>query len=36
VIGSDKEAHRIKLVSVYADTLKAGLAVLGIHAPDSM
>lgn len=36
VIGSDKEAHRLSLVATYADTLKAGLTVLGIHAPDRM
>ena len=36
VIGSDKEAHRLGLVSTYADTLKAGLTILGIHAPDKM
>lgn len=36
VIGSDKEAHRLSLVATYADTLKAGLAILGIHAPDRM
>ena len=36
VIGSDKEAHRLGLVATYADTLKAGLAILGIHAPDKM
>ena len=33
VVGSDKEAHRIGIVSVYADILKAGLAILGIVAP---
>lgn len=36
VVGDDKEAHRIALVSLYADTLKAGLAILGIDAPDKM
>ena len=36
VVGSDKEAHRAGLVAVYADTLAAGLAVLGIHAPERM
>ncbi len=36
VIGDEKEAHRAGLVKLYADTLKAGLAVLGIHAPDTM
>ena len=36
VIGSDKEAHRLSLVATYADTLKAGLSILGIHAPEKM
>jgi len=36
VIGSDREAHRLGLVTTYADTLKAGLTILGIHAPDKM
>jgi len=36
VVGSDKETHRAGLVSAYADTLKAGLSVLGIDAPDTM
>lgn len=36
VIGSEKEAHRLSLVATYADTLKAGLTILGIHAPDKM
>lgn len=36
VIGSDNEAHRLSLVATYADTLQAGLAILGIHAPDRM
>ena len=36
VIGSDKEAHRVSLVSLYADTLKAGLTILGITAPERM
>jgi arginyl-tRNA synthetase len=36
VVGSDKETHRAGLVSTYADTLKAGLGVLGIVAPDTM
>lgn len=36
VIGSEHEAHRLSLVALYADILKAGLAVLGIEAPDSM
>lgn len=36
VIGSDIEAHRLSLVALYADILKAGLAILGIDAPDKM
>ena len=36
MIGSDKEAHRIAIVALYADILKAGLTILGISAPDEM
>ncbi|NCU38379.1 hypothetical protein EOL96_04970, partial [Candidatus Saccharibacteria bacterium] len=36
VIGDDKQAHRLSLVAAYADVLKAGLAVLGIVAPEKM
>lgn len=36
VVGDEKEAHRAGLVKLYADTLKKGLSVLGIHAPDTM
>ncbi|HEY0965389.1 MAG TPA: arginine--tRNA ligase [Candidatus Saccharimonadales bacterium] len=36
VVGDEKEAHRVGLVSLYADTLRAGLAILGIHAPEKM
>ncbi len=36
VIGSDAEQHRLGLVALYADTLKAGLAILGIVAPTKM
>lgn len=36
VIGSEVEAHRLALVKTYADTLKRGLKLLGIIAPDSM
>jgi len=36
VVGSDKELHRAGLVSLYADTLKSGLTILGIHAPEKM
>lgn len=36
VVGSDYEQHRAGLVNVYADTLRAGLMILGIAAPDKM
>jgi arginyl-tRNA synthetase len=36
VIGDDREALRLGLVETYADTLKAGLELLGIHAPERM
>lgn len=36
VVGDEKEAHRAGLVALYADTLKAGLGILGITAPDAM
>ena len=36
VVGSELEAHRAGLVNVYADTLRAGLMILGIAAPDKM
>lgn len=36
VVGSDQEATRLTLVAHYADTLKAGLLLLGIQAPDKM
>lgn len=36
VVGSEHEAHRAGLVAVYADTLRAGLLILGIAAPDKM
>ena len=36
VIGSEQEAQRLVLVAQYADTLKAGLAILGIDAPERM
>lgn len=36
VIGSDKEAHRVGVVAIYADILKAGLAILGIMAPNKI
>jgi arginyl-tRNA synthetase len=36
VMGSDRQAIRLWLVEHYADTLKQGLALLGIAAPDRM
>lgn len=36
VIGSEHEAERLWLVGRYADTLRAGLGLLGIDAPESM
>ena len=36
VVGSEKEAHRVGLVSLYADILKAGLTILGITAPEKL
>jgi len=36
VIGSDRETARLALVGHYAATLKAGLAILGIEAPERM
>ena len=36
IIGSPLEAHRIGLVAQYTDTLKAGLNVLGMNAPEQM
>lgn len=36
VIGSDREGVRLTLVKHYADTLRAGLELLGITAPDKM
>ncbi len=36
VVGDPLEVHRTGLVALYADTLKAGLATLGIHAPERM
>ena len=36
VVGSNEESHRAALVERYADTLKRGLSVLGIHAPEQM
>lgn len=36
VIGDEKEIHRANIVHTYADTLRDGLGILGIAAPDSM
>lgn len=36
VAGNEHEAHRAGIVALYADTLAAGLAILGIDAPDKM
>ena len=36
VIGSGYEAHRASLVKLYADTLRDGLGILGIQAPDAV
>jgi arginyl-tRNA synthetase len=36
VIGDERERLRLGLVKTYADTLKDGLDLLGIHAPEEM
>lgn len=36
VVGSEHEQHRAGLVALYVDTLRAGLMILGIVAPDKM
>lgn len=36
VIGDDRQTQRLALVGKYADTLKSGLELLGITAPDRM
>ncbi|CAN5645402.1 arginine--tRNA ligase [soil metagenome] len=36
VIGDEREELRLRLVSTYADTLKSGLGLLGIVAPERM
>jgi arginyl-tRNA synthetase len=36
VIADPRESQRIYLVSKYAEVLKSGLGILGIHAPESM
>jgi arginyl-tRNA synthetase len=36
VIGDEREAFRLALVETYANTLRDGLTLLGIHAPNRM
>jgi arginyl-tRNA synthetase len=36
VIDDEREALRLELVKLYADTLKDGLGILGIVAPERM
>jgi arginyl-tRNA synthetase len=36
VIGDEREGFRLRLVELYASTLKAGLELLGISAPEQM
>ncbi len=36
VLGDEREALRLELVSMYAETLKKGLAIIGISAPETM
>ncbi len=36
VVGHDKQTHRASLVALYVDILKAGLTILGIHAPNKL
>lgn len=36
VAGNEHQAHRAGIVALYADTLAAGLAILGIDAPEKM
>jgi arginyl-tRNA synthetase len=36
VVGSERQDVRLSLVQSYADTLKAGLCLIGITAPDTM
>ncbi len=36
VLGHERAGHRLALVEAYANTLKRGLELLGIKAPDSM
>ena len=36
VIGDDRQAIRLTLVKIYADTLKSGLVLLGVPVPEEM
>lgn len=36
VIGDPRESERLYLISKYADVLRIGLTILGIHAPEKM
>lgn len=36
VVGDEREAQRLQLVALYAQTLEQGLSILGIPAPDTM
>jgi len=36
VVGSPRQAERLSLVQRYRDTLAAGLALLGIEAPERL
>jgi arginyl-tRNA synthetase len=36
IVGDPREAHRLQLVTVYADVLKQGLGLLNISAPEQM
>jgi len=36
VVGDERESQRLSIVSAYADTLKSGLKLLGIDAPEKM
>jgi len=36
VVGDERQGQRLAIVQQYADTLKAGLTILGIIAPETM
>jgi arginyl-tRNA synthetase len=36
VVGEPRQATRLALVAIYAETLKKGLGLLGIASPDKM